>query len=306
MSTSETVRITATASMATMGLLSMISALSILITIGYFRLYKHLSVRLIAYLAISDLFQGMTAVLSFGWLSHYPVTGSGLCRLQGWMFTMFDVSSSFLALAICSFTILSGFHQNWLNKRIFETAALVGSFGLPFIFATAGFGVAPSGVEFYGNVGVWCWIVAEFDSYRFIFAYAWIFSVMILLVVCYAWIAYKLYKITRATDDFSVEPDKKHSKTSKIIKKLAIYPIIFFIVFFPLGIQRILVSYHYVVPISYTYTAICIFVTNGFFNAVAYGVTRGVFEQYTSTSASGEDKEGKSSKEKSSSLSIPV
>jgi len=279
----ESIRLGGTIGMGTVGLLSMISAAFMLTSIIYFKLYTKLSSRLIAYLAISDFFQGMTGVLSFGWLSHFPVTGTPLCRLQGWMFTMFDNSSSFLVLGICSYTILCGFYQNRLNKRAFEWTVVALSYGISFIFATAGFGVETASKEFYGNVGVWCWITPAYNSYRFSFQYAYIFIIMFLLLVCYAWIGYKLYSVTAATSNVSTSREKLKARQGKLFKKLAFYPIIFFIVFFPLGLSRILTSFNHVVPVTYNYTAIAIFVSNGFWNAIVYGFTRNIWGLYKGT-----------------------
>ena len=64
------------------------------------------------------------------------------------------------------------------------------------------------------------------------------------------------------------------------MKKIAWYPVVFFIVFVPLGAERIAEWYGTKPPEPYIYFALALFAANGFFNMIVYGCTRNVFKIY--------------------------
>jgi len=74
-------------------------------------------------------------------------------------------------------------------------------------------------------------------------------------------------------------------KRKRIFWKLVGYPIIFFCVFCPLGINRLVSVINPSIPFPNDYVAfaICIFSSNGFFNAMFHGYTRKVFSKALAT-----------------------
>jgi len=261
--------------MAMVGTFSCISSIFILFTIYFFKLYKSPSTRLIAYMSITDFLQSIATQISYGWISTIPETGTFACRLQGFLFNYSNVSSSFWALSISLHTVLCGLF-GW-SKIKFEIVSICLCVSIPFIFSISGFGIQnTTHTEFYSDVGVWCWISENFESYRFAFHYVWIFIVMILLFLIYSFIAYRIYSVKSSLENQS-DQEKKWNGS---LKKLSGYPIVFFFVFFPLALDRLLIAGNQTPPFGYLMFAVCIFVSNGFFNAILYGTTRKVFSRY--------------------------
>ncbi len=134
----------------------------------------------------------------------------------------------------------------------------------------------------------------------------WIFIVMILLFLSYALIGWRIYNVslgsrfikkTANMDNWRKTLRKMTGNDLIVLKILCIffrkrlmsfpkenaqdfqyyftftfigYPVVFFIVFFPLGLDRLLLSGNINAPFSYLMFAVCLFVANGFFNAMVY------------------------------------
>eukprot|EP01129_Flabellula_baltica_P005171 TRINITY_DN1847_c0_g3_i1.p1 TRINITY_DN1847_c0_g3~~TRINITY_DN1847_c0_g3_i1.p1 ORF type:complete len:142 (-),score=20.50 TRINITY_DN1847_c0_g3_i1:414-839(-) len=98
---------------------------------------------------------------------------------------------------------------------------------------------------------------------------------------------------------FSKSIDKR---LGELMITLAGYPIIFAVAFVPLGTSRLLTGAGIDVPIEYNWVAIMLFVSNGFFNALYYGITRKIFRKWK-LEFKGTTTRGKLSKSRSKSKS---
>jgi len=246
-----------------------------LFTIFFFKLYNKTSNRLIAYLAMTDFLHSIGTQIDYVWINNSPATGTFACRLQGFLFTYCDVSSSFWALSICLFTLLCGLLR--ISKIKFEIISIFLCVVVPFILAISGFGVQnATQTEFYANVGIWCWISNDFKSYRFPLDYLWVFISIILLFFFYFIIGYNVYTV-KSKLKINEEENKKWSST---LKKLSGYPILFFVEYFPQTLDHLLVLLNYTPSESYAMFAGCLIGSNGFCNAILYGLTRKIFQRY--------------------------
>lgn len=81
-----------------------------------------------------------------------------------------------------------------------------------------------------------CWIGQHYDIYRLVFHYLWIFIIVIMMVVVYSFIGYRIYRIHQQSRVSS-------EIWSKQLKKLAGYPIGFFCVFVPIGNRKNMCNY---------------------------------------------------------------
>ncbi len=105
------------------------------------------------------------------------------------------------------------------------------------------------------------------------------FVVVCLLYQVYSYIAYNIYHIVKKNDATAVKTEENHGRgLIKMTKRLAGYPVTLFIVYFPLGLQRILLAANINLPLNYFFVATALFILAGFFNAIVYGTTRSVLK----------------------------
>jgi len=92
--------------------------------------------------------------------------------------------------------------------------------------------------------------------------------------------ALSYYTSHRKVSTTNISKDKK-----TMIAKVVGFPIVFLFVFAPLGIDRLILAVSSNVPPPNLYVAIAviIFVSNGFWNAMVYGVTRKIFQRCAKT-----------------------
>lgn len=270
---------------ACFGSISCISSLLMLGSIFLFKIYRKVSGRLLIALCLSDLFQSFAVQLTWRWKNGLPSDeSSGFCSFQGFFFTFGAVSSaiSILNIAIYSFS-LAVYDRQFERKH--EIAAYIGNFGVSAFLALTEFGVPIVNDEsFFGDGGVWCWIGNNYDIHRLLFQWLWIYIIFFVLIGIYVAIGIRVYRIYRRTS--SMNTYGSHEETMKrihgLFKKMAGYPTVYFIVFFPLGVVRLVQWSHHVPDPNFTIFASAIFSLNGFMNVLVYGTTRRVLFQYRS------------------------
>jgi len=226
-------------------------------------------------LCTADIFQSWAVITSYYWTAN-PIVVSNTCTFQGFFFNFGDLASSFWAATICVYSVLVGIFNR--DFQYFEVFAHAFCWGAALIFSTVGFAV-PQGTDpsFYGNSGAWCWIDPYYATHRIVFHYLYIWIILILLVVAYGYMAYKLKMIVKNSQAIEKENQKR---LKKITKKLAGYPIAYFCIFAPLALDRTLRVSGVLPPYDYLIFAMCIFAMNGFSNAMIYCYTRSIFQRY--------------------------
>jgi len=269
-------QIVGAALMATIGTISVISSTFTIFTILWFRLYRTKPHRLILALCFADILQGTAGAMSWRWIG-LPILAGGECTFQGIMFSLGDVSSSLWADTICIYSVMFGAFNK--DSKYFELVAHIFCWGVSIIFCFVGFGIPRAGEPpFFGKAGVWCWVDPYYGLERIFLHYFWIALVLLLLVILYGYMGFKLNNLIKNSLSLETNKQSKHLKT--VLRKLAGYPIVYFFVFMPLAIDRFLRVFDVNPPLEYLIFSICLFVSNGFCNSTVYFITRKVYKKY--------------------------
>jgi len=99
-----------------------------------------------------------------------------------------------------------------------------------------------------------------------------------MVVLMYGLMAYKLWRITK----YSLATDKASQRKNmrKILKKIAGYPFVYFLSYFPLGAVRLVAWSGHVANPHFVIFAVITMSLTGFMNAVVYGFSRNIFVRY--------------------------
>jgi hypothetical protein len=215
--------------MGTIGLVSSISTLALLIFITYRmirwrRYYEHPIATnqifvLIYNLLLADLQQALSFLLAFYWISENKLVGpSPVCFAQGWLIQIGDLSSGIWVLAIAVHTFVGLVVQRTIPFGIF-----VGLVLLVWIFCLVLTVVGPiqEQVNFFVPAGLWvnfhsqllnqlnkltyckCWIGEKHESDRLTLHYLWIFVSQLGSLVIY--IAIFFYLRTRIAESITTQ-----------------------------------------------------------------------------------------------------
>jgi len=213
--------------------------------------------------------------------NHIP-TEESICVFQAFVYQLGDVASAFASffIGIWVWTTIHQLHYSWLRLpgKKFEILTLLVVVGVPVLFIIIGWVKATiTGIPFFGptSLNAWCWISEAYPIERIMFEYAWMFLISFILFGLYI----HIMKTLRETATESGAADAKEKKN--LAMKMVGYPVVFFVAFIPLGIDRLIayIAPSVIVPSSYLAFAICIFATNGFLNAAIYGYTRRIFHK---------------------------
>uniref|UniRef100_A0A6B2LC25 G-protein coupled receptors family 1 profile domain-containing protein n=1 Tax=Arcella intermedia TaxID=1963864 RepID=A0A6B2LC25_9EUKA len=264
--------------MSVVGCLSgLASVLVISCSVG-FKFHRKKCKRLIFYLIIADLIQSIATSSSWMWMEQEAVAGIA-CTVQGFLLQFGDVSSAFASAVIgtCVFCQVLAFDYPILkiDNKLFEIVSVVITFGGSLLLALIGFIREKPNKPFYAPVGygAWCWISDEYNLERLMLHYIWIF-----MICLYLFLTYFLVGFVSCRSKQSVDPSNT-AKRAQVIKKVAGFPIVFFVVFVPLGSYRLYqwANPGLLVPPAFIGLAICVFALNGFCNAILYGISRNIF-----------------------------
>eukprot|EP01129_Flabellula_baltica_P010990 TRINITY_DN4721_c0_g1_i2.p1 TRINITY_DN4721_c0_g1~~TRINITY_DN4721_c0_g1_i2.p1 ORF type:complete len:330 (+),score=23.96 TRINITY_DN4721_c0_g1_i2:100-1089(+) len=266
--------------MGVMGCLSFLGSVSILCTIGWFKLYDRLQHRMVMYLSVADVCQSVASISSFSWSTSPPNATFSFCTFQGFMFNFSNIASAFWNTAVCLFVTwyvisTASIMTKRLPGRKFEIASNL-IWIICAIFSSVGFFLSSDNNIFYAPVGdgVWCWISITYPIERFTLHYLWIFLSFGVLIVLTT-INYVFLCCNRG--QFGEETAKK---IDKLLIKLAGYPVIFAVVFVPLGITRLITTLGGTVSVEAVWISVILFVSNGIFNALYYGITRNLYRKW--------------------------
>jgi len=275
------------AGIGSIGLISTLSALTIISIIIKLKLYNALHTRLVLYLCINDFIQGLAATCSLGWIYRPPQFGESLCVFQAVMFQIGDVGSAVASffIGIYVWSNINYLSYPWIKTpgKIFERIVVIGIFGCSFGFCIIGeIKALTAGFPIYTPIGfqAWCWVNEKYYLERLMIHYTWIILICCFLFVIYIHIMITLYQAGKIDSFNGGSKDKDDKK--KLAKKMIGFPIVFFCAFIPICIDRILIFFDGNLPIpnSYVAFAINIFVVNGFLNACLYGYTRRLFHKF--------------------------
>jgi len=231
------------------------------------------------YLCIADMNQEIAALISFLW-SQETIYPGGICVWQGFMWNFGDLSSAFWALALAIFSVMYGIYNK--DYKYFELIAHACCWGGALFFTLVGFSQSTDTIPYYNNTGqnVWCWVDPYFATQRIFLHYFWIFVVMFVLIVLYCFMGYKLNQIIKRSQNLEKDSAKQSKHLKKVLRKMAGYPFVFFVVFAPITCDRFSRLAGTDPPFDYLMFAISIFASNGFWNATLYFITRKIYQKY--------------------------
>ena len=214
-----------------LGILSVIGILFVILLIVILRRYRALVQRLILYLAISALFDGIGYIIG-----KYNLTDGLLCTLQGFWLQFFDWM---VVVWMCNITANLAWNVLFMRptNKWFEVYYLLVSVLVPIFFASI-----PFINDSYGPAGLWCWIDNETvleKVFRFIAWYIPSYIIVFLMFVVYIIIICRVTMHVRSYDPTNPYSNIQRELLKKEIFPLMKYPCLFLLLnIFPL-INRI-------------------------------------------------------------------
>jgi hypothetical protein len=183
------------------GLISSVSAFTIISIILFYKLHVQLHIRLVLYLCIADFVQALGASLSLGFINQVPQIAEVACIFQAILLQVGDSSSGLMSLFIGFFVWANvhGFNYSWVENpgKKFEIIALIFSWGISIFFIVIGWiRYSVTGFQFFTPVGFrsWCWISEIYPTERITLLWVWIFTINITLFILYIHIMKTLYR----------------------------------------------------------------------------------------------------------------
>ena len=223
---------------------SVMCAVIVLVLIFLLQRYKFVSQRLILYLVIATLLDGIELSLSGLDLTH-----SIVCAIDGFFRMLLRWH---LVVWVCNITA-NLFWNVVVGKRTninLEIAYIVVSIIVPL-----GLSVLPFIDSSYGPAGVWCWISSKRDIgkiLRFVIWYVPLWILIGVIFIVYLIIIVKLIWEVRKWDNYNSQRARKKKKIRNEIKSLFLYPIFFILVnIFPIvnRIQNVITPHHPLFPL---------------------------------------------------------
>ncbi|OAA56294.1 cyclic-AMP receptor protein [Niveomyces insectorum RCEF 264] len=185
--------------------LSILGILTVIVTFFSSRYFRNPIDRLILINAFYNIFDITATMISLSGPS--AGNGSALCRFQGFLMQMFPLADVLWTLAMAWDVFLIVFYQYDAKAlRMLERKYIAGITILTFIpaFAFIFVHTAEKG-HMYGSVTLWCAIAPDWILFRIIFYYGPIWLVIVIVMVLYCLVGWKIVKGKRALK--SVEGD---------------------------------------------------------------------------------------------------
>ncbi|XP_029981223.1 cyclic AMP receptor-like protein A isoform X2 [Sphaeramia orbicularis] len=257
------------------GTFSLVGCLFMLFVIWLLRRYHSLAQKMILSLTVAAFFDSVAYVMG----ESHP-EGS-LCDFQAWWLTYFDWS----ALAwVCLITL--NLYLNLVREistNRYEMLYHVTAWGVPLVMASL-----PLLKGYYGPAGFWCWITDDHVAWRFGIWYVPLFSLIFLMICCYARIICVANKRMQSwLGTFNPERERRKVSLAEEIKPLKWYPSVYLLVsIFPLinsqpflkWAQKHLVLHNAFYPLNPSFSLTLLHVMSaplhGLANAFVFGLDR--------------------------------
>ncbi|KAG9284698.1 hypothetical protein G9A89_002929 [Geosiphon pyriformis] len=250
------------------------STLSNLVVMGtfiwiYFHKYTNKTTgRLVLNLLFADWIQSIGYMMSYYWISQdgniksYPN-----CNIQGMLINIGGVASGCWAFTLCLQTYLMVVHS--YDPKWLFTASMMIIWPFNIILSTIGTLIQNPHIPFYSSAGgAWCWINAEYSTYRLIFHYGIITVLAVSIYLLYGRLIYIIYR-RQAT----IRTEKNQTLKKNGIK-LLLYPGAHCLITLPLALHRLMESGETQTSFSFLIIAGCIAASSGLVNSLIYGMTR--------------------------------
>lgn len=134
------------------------------------------------------------------------------------------------------------------------------------LFISGILALIPLSLNAYGEVHGWCWIGYKDDDEKYQNLFLRIFCYTIIIIIVFIWNSYVNFLVYYKLRPAFIESNFRE------IRRLRIYPIIMLICYFPILVCTFVIdnSIYYEGLIT---TANCIFISEGFWNCLAYSCT---------------------------------
>ncbi|XP_070831671.1 cyclic AMP receptor-like protein A [Chaetodon trifascialis] len=205
------------------GTFSLVGCVFMLLVIWLLHRYHSLAQKMILSLTVAAFFDSVAYVMGE---SHRE---GSLCNFQAWWLTYFDWS----ALAwVCLITL--NLYLNLVREvstNRYEMLYHLMAWGVPLVMASL-----PLLKGYYGPAGAWCWITEDHVAWRFGIWYVPLFSLIFLMICCYARIIYVANERMQSwLGTFNPERERRKVSLAEEIKPLKWYPSVYLLVsIFPL------------------------------------------------------------------------
>ncbi|XP_041663659.1 cyclic AMP receptor 1 isoform X3 [Cheilinus undulatus] len=205
------------------GTFSLVGCLFMLFVIWLLRRYHSLAQKMILSLTVAAFFNSTAYVMG----ESHP--GGSLCDFQAWWLTYFD----WCALAwVCLITL--NLYLNLVREvstNRYQMFYHLIAWGVPLVMASF-----PLLKGYYGPAGAWCWIIDDHVAWRFGIWYVPLFSLIFLMILCYARIICVANKRMQSwLGTFNPERERRKVSLAEEIKPLKWYPSVYLLVsIFPL------------------------------------------------------------------------
>eukprot|EP00164_Ancoracysta_twista_P000108 GFYU01000156.1.p1 GENE.GFYU01000156.1~~GFYU01000156.1.p1 ORF type:complete len:321 (-),score=53.01 GFYU01000156.1:123-1085(-) len=255
---------------AGISVLSFIGSLCICLSYLFIMQLRKSSFKLIAFLSLSDVFNGIAAFMGS------PEEGTATCSTQSVFVTFFGLASVLWTACISTHVYVAVVRQETDFGR-FEKYYHI------FVWSTCAFmTILPATTGSYGTSGLWCWISLEPDralgtAWRFVVFYIPLWATIIYNAVVLTKVLVVVNNVYKAQEIASADAPDGRERELQVVRRLAMYPVILTVVWSFGTINRIQNSLDPDNPSFFLTVLHVVFMSlQGFFNFLAYGMTAAV------------------------------
>ncbi|KAK9969379.1 hypothetical protein ABG768_027557 [Culter alburnus] len=155
------------------GTFSLVACFFMLFVIWLMRRYNSLAQKMVVSLTVAAFFDSVAYVMG----ESHPV--GPLCNFQAWWLTYFDWTA-LVWVCLITFNLYLNLVKE-IRTEHYEIPYHVVAWGVPLFMSTL-----PLMAGYYGPAGAWCWITDNHVGWRFGIWYIPLFSLIILMICCYA------------------------------------------------------------------------------------------------------------------------
>lgn len=231
-------------------------------------------------LLLSDILQSIGSIINSAWVREGAVVYDSLCTAQGVLGHMSDVGIALWTLVIATRTFSVLFLR--LDTKHYEKwIVLIAQWSLIGAIVLGGPATARTDKHgpYYGIVGEWCWITANYTVERIVLDYMIALTSAVLGFILCSFVFLKLRGIVRkrASSTIVTLADQERTLNEKYEHRLArqmlLFPIAYTIMIVPLTLCRFLAWAGYDVPFGFSVFSNFIYLLSGLVHVILFACT---------------------------------
>ncbi|KAK1750965.1 G protein-coupled glucose receptor regulating Gpa2-domain-containing protein [Echria macrotheca] len=243
-------------------------------------------------LLLADIHQAGAFLLNAVWVGRNAIdVGTSTCFAQGWLVSTGDLASSCFITAIAVHTYLTVV-WNYKPPQWALYTTVVGLWIFDYFLAILGPAITSNGRVyggFYVRASAWCWISHDYETFRLVLHYLFIFISLALTSILYLLIFLHIRKtpssppprppqppLSTDSDSTKALPPPPPAQKDNHHRAFLMYPVIYVVCTAPLAIGRIVSMAGVNVPIAYFCLAGALITSNGWLDVLLWGLTRRV------------------------------